>query len=416
MADAQAHRHRRRRHHRARGGPRGGARGRESGRAGRRHGARAVAALRRQPRHRARRRLPPRRRTRLLGRRPSRTRRRSRASSASGTRSSARNPAEPALLHRLGAAGSTRCPRGSCSACRRSSGRWCATRLFSWARQGCAWRSSRFVPARRFEGDDDESIGDFATRRLGREAAERLVAPLLGGISAGDASDISVRAAFPQLVAHGARSTGRSCAGCAAPRAKARARAAAERSAFTRSPGGVGDARRRARRAAPRRTGATLRERAAVEAIAARRAPGRCDARRAASRVDADAVLLAVPGLRRRARWWPASTTRPRARCVDLGYGSTATVFLGYRRADVAHPLDGVGFVVPRAAGRPILAGTWVSSKWEGRAPEGHVLVRVVPRRRRRRPRLLGGGDDGARRDGARASSARSWGSRPSRR
>ena len=57
------------------------------------------------------------------------------------------------------------------------------------------------VPRAAFEGDDDESIGDFATRRLGREAAERLVAPLLGGISAGDASDLSVRATFPQFVA-----------------------------------------------------------------------------------------------------------------------------------------------------------------------------------------------------------------------
>jgi oxygen-dependent protoporphyrinogen oxidase len=36
-----------------------------------------------------------------------------------------------------------------------------------------------------------------------------------------------------------------------------------------------------------------------------------------------------------------------------------------------------VGFVVPRSLGRPILASTWVSSKWRGRAPEGHVLVRV---------------------------------------
>jgi protoporphyrinogen/coproporphyrinogen III oxidase len=61
----------------------------------------------------------------------------------------------------------------------------------------------------------------------------------------------------------------------------------------------------------------------------------------------------------------------------SIAYGTTATVFLGYRRGQVAHPLDGVGFVVPRVAGRPILAGTWVSSKWDGRAPEGSVLLRV---------------------------------------
>jgi oxygen-dependent protoporphyrinogen oxidase len=74
------------------------------------------------------------------------------------------------------------------------------TRLFTW-RGKARMALEPLIAPRRFEGDDDESIADFATRRLGREAAERLVAPLLGGISAGDASDISVRAAFPQLVA-----------------------------------------------------------------------------------------------------------------------------------------------------------------------------------------------------------------------
>jgi oxygen-dependent protoporphyrinogen oxidase len=61
----------------------------------------------------------------------------------------------------------------------------------------------------------------------------------------------------------------------------------------------------------------------------------------------------------------------------SMAFASTATVFLGYRRRDVSHPLDGSGFVVPRPLGRPILAGTWVSSKWKGRAPDGHVLVRA---------------------------------------
>jgi oxygen-dependent protoporphyrinogen oxidase len=60
-----------------------------------------------------------------------------------------------------------------------------------------------------------------------------------------------------------------------------------------------------------------------------------------------------------------------------VAYSSTATVFLAYRRADIAHPLDGVGFVVPRSLGRRILASTWVSSKWAHRAPEGAVLLRA---------------------------------------
>ncbi len=40
------------------------------------------------------------------------------------------------------------------------------------------------------------------------------------------------------------------------------------------------------------------------------------------------------------------------------------------------HPLSGSGFIVPRADRRFLMAGTWVSSKWPHRAPDGHVLLR----------------------------------------
>ena len=60
-----------------------------------------------------------------------------------------------------------------------------------------------------------------------------------------------------------------------------------------------------------------------------------------------------------------------------LGYASTATVFLAFKRAQVRRELDATGFIVPGGAGRKILAATWVSSKWEHRAPAGHVLMRV---------------------------------------
>ena len=60
-----------------------------------------------------------------------------------------------------------------------------------------------------------------------------------------------------------------------------------------------------------------------------------------------------------------------------IPYASSATVTLAYRRAAVRHPLDGFGFVVPHAEGRPIIAGTFSSVKYPGRAPDGHVLLRV---------------------------------------
>ena len=250
------------------------------------------------------------------------------------------------------------------------------TGLFSWGgklRMAC----EPWVARRAFEGDDDEAIGDFATRRLGREAAERLVAPLLGGISGGDAREISVRASFPALVAM-EREHGSLVRGMLAAR-RARARAAPsdggkEPSAFVSLRDGVG--------ALPaalvdrlRAGGAVLRAGAAVDALVREGSTWTVHLA-GGERLSADAVALALPA-HAAARLLGGLDPELSRSLSSIGYGSTATVFLGLRRADVAHPLDGVGFVVPRGSRRPILASTWVSSKWERRAPEGHVLLRA---------------------------------------
>ncbi len=268
------------------------------------------------------------------------------------------------------------------------------SRLFSLAGKA-RMALEPLVPAQSFDGDADESIAQFAARRLGREAAERLVAPLLGGISAGDANDISVRAAFPQLVAmeqtHGSLVLGMLAAqrerkrlsraangasGRTSPPGAGRGSEASSASAFLSLRGGVG-ALAQALVHALHAAGTALRTETQVTGIA--RASGgsgwTLEAGRG-ERVEADAVLLAVPATAAAGLLGPADAEL-RAGLGSIVYGSTATVFLGFRRADIAHPLDGVGFVVPRALGRPILAGTWVSSKWTGRAPEGSVLLRV---------------------------------------
>jgi oxygen-dependent protoporphyrinogen oxidase len=267
--------------------------------------------------------------------------------------------------------------------------------LFSWAGKA-RMAIEPLVPARRFDGDADESIAQFAARRLGREAAERLVAPLLGGISAGDASDISVRAAFPQLVtmeqtrgslvlgmlaarrerARASRVANGSATRAAASQAEG-SRDIAQGGAFVSLRGGVGELVS-ALVEALRSRGVLMRPDAPVTAIT--RGEGGAgwtlDVGRG-ERLEADAVLLAIPAATAARLLSPAGDEELRAGLSSIAYGSTATVFLGYARADVAHPLDGVGFVVPRALGRPILAGTWVSSKWDDRAPQGSVLLRV---------------------------------------
>jgi oxygen-dependent protoporphyrinogen oxidase len=63
--------------------------------------------------------------------------------------------------------------------------------------------------------------------------------------------------------------------------------------------------------------------------------------------------------------------------CGEIPYASTATVALAFRREALAHPLNGSGFVVPRVEGTGIFAGSWLSSKWPNRAPDGRALLRT---------------------------------------
>jgi oxygen-dependent protoporphyrinogen oxidase len=60
-----------------------------------------------------------------------------------------------------------------------------------------------------------------------------------------------------------------------------------------------------------------------------------------------------------------------------IPYESTATVVVGYRRSEVPHPLDASGLIIPKTEGRRALAATFITSKWEHRAPPGVALFRV---------------------------------------
>jgi oxygen-dependent protoporphyrinogen oxidase len=93
--------------------------------------------------------------------------------------------------------------------------------------------------------------------------------------------------------------------------------------------------------------------------------------------IEAGAVVIAVPAFV--AADLLVSVDADVARlCRDVPYASTCTVALAYPRAAVRHPLNGSGFIVPRLErGTRIMAASWMSSKWPGRAPDGHVLLRA---------------------------------------
>lgn len=224
---------------------------------------------------------------------------------------------------------------------------------------------------RRRTAEGDESVLDFFVRRLGAEAAERLAGPLLGGIFAGDPAKLSVRAAFPQLIEWENKYGSLVLAMRAASKqAKAANKGGPPKSAFLSLRDGIATLPEALERA----LGDRVRKSSPVRAID-KGARWRVTLESGEVLV-ADRVVLAAPQ-----RAFPklvGGFDPELAREVEgIRIGSSATVFLAYERAQIAHALDAVGFIVPRAEHTRVIAGTWVSSKWPHRAPEGHALIRA---------------------------------------
>lgn len=234
------------------------------------------------------------------------------------------------------------------------------------------------VPQKVWKDDDDESIASFVSRRLGPDVSERLAGPLLGGIFAGDPEALSVRACVPQLV-EAERDHGSIIRAMRALKAKRKAQAASgsgEATAFISLKRGVGDL---VVNVAHKLRDAEVTTNRAVKAVV--RLPegdtrGRWMVKTSDGAMFADDVVLCVPA--HVATKLLADTDETLSSyCSELDYSSAATVFLAYRKFDVRHPLDAFGILIPRAENRPILACTFVSSKWDHRAPSGQVLLRV---------------------------------------
>ncbi|HLV68999.1 MAG TPA: protoporphyrinogen oxidase [Polyangiaceae bacterium] len=236
---------------------------------------------------------------------------------------------------------------------------------------------------------DDESIASFLSRRFGREVAERIGGPLLGSIHAADIGELSLAATFPQL-AELEKRWGSVILGLLALEAQRRARTSSRSRRFLKLRALLGWLLRR--RSEPRespflslrggmeglveRLVARLPEervRINEPVVALERDGDRWLVRTASGTLSARAVIATVPA--------PVA-----ARLVPNGglshelgtirYGSTAAVALGFERSAEARPLGGSGFLsMPGES--PVLAATWVTSKWEGRAPDRHVLVRA---------------------------------------
>lgn len=272
------------------------------------------------------------------------------------------------------------------------------SRLFSWPgklRMG----AELFVP-RRNDSEADEAIGAFISRRFGREAATYIAEPLLAGIHAGDVDRLSVRALFPQFVeaerTHGSllRAFRARQSGLREPQAALSTSKGAIRDqqseirnadgVFRSLPGGLSELVRALVQSLP---SGTIQTSVAVTRISdpptQLSSPGASESSRgflveraSGTPVEARAVILAAPAFvtSTLTRDYDADLARL---CGEIPYASSAAVVLAFDRKAVRHPLNGSGFVAPRVEGTALLAVSWLSSKWPGRAPDDRVLLRA---------------------------------------
>jgi oxygen-dependent protoporphyrinogen oxidase len=231
---------------------------------------------------------------------------------------------------------------------------------------------------KRPDTDEDETIFDFATRRIGREAAEAMIGPMVSGIFGGDARKLSLKACFPIMremeEEHGSL-----------VKALIAKKKAARRSKGDPSSGPAGPAGRLTSfknglytliDIFAERYGDTITTGCPIIEIG-RSEDGYRLVREGGSAVEFEGVICATPAFS--AATLVSGLNRSLADLLEsIPYASIAVVCLGYGRRDVGHDLEGFGFLVPRGEGKRILGSIWTSSIFSGRSPEGMVQLRTM--------------------------------------
>jgi oxygen-dependent protoporphyrinogen oxidase len=223
----------------------------------------------------------------------------------------------------------------------------------------------------------DESLGSFVRRRLGAEALDRVAQPLVGGIYASDPEKLSLAATMPRFQEMERTKRSIIWAMWSEQRRRARHRetgSGARWSLFVTFAAGMQEL---------------------VDAIASRLPEGsvrlntpvnksiRDTARNVwvittgnHENLEASGVILTAPA-HQTAEMLRSVASDAAHELKQISYASTATVSLAYRKADFPRAPDSFGFVVPAIESRRIMACTFSSLKYPGRAPEDHVLLRA---------------------------------------
>ncbi|NOZ39740.1 MAG: protoporphyrinogen oxidase [Planctomycetes bacterium] len=247
------------------------------------------------------------------------------------------------------------------------------TRLLSWRGKlrllAERWATS---PTELANEDFDESVASFATRRLGREVFERMVQPLLAGVYTADPYRLSVAATMPTAF-EAERKYGSLIAKVMADRKQASRDSGARYGSFVTLRNGMAQL---IDTLVSQLNDVKIHLNTPIKNLTPTADQRWSVSQASGNETLVDGVIVALPAPRAGALL--ASTDAELSnKLQNIAYASSAVAVLVYRREQISDPLDGFGMVVPTVEGRQIVAASYSSVKFPGRAPADQVLIRV---------------------------------------
>ena len=235
-----------------------------------------------------------------------------------------------------------------------------------------------FVPRR--ESEQDESLESFAVRRLGREAFENLVEPIVSGIFTADPKTLSMQATLPQFVEmerrHGGLIRGHLGGRKSAAKQIAGRASGARYDQFIAPAAGMSHWVQHVVQALPA---------GCVQLSCAVRSVKRASQNPADSKwqldttrgpQEFDGLVLSLPA-GRAAELLRESCQVLSSTVGGIQYASSAVAVMVVDKADLKRRIDGFGLIVPRKEGRRSLAISYSSNKYAGRTPDDQILLRM---------------------------------------
>lgn len=254
------------------------------------------------------------------------------------------------------------------------------SRLISWpGKLRLAMEPTPFIPGP--PAGVDETLADFGRRRLGREALDKLIAPMVSGIFAGDPETMSLVSCFPRIAELEREYGGLVRAMVMLAKKKKQERAAGKAVSSAAGPGGVLTSFREGIQYLSDALAGSLEGVVRVGSSVERVEKGDMSRFRLTCSdgriLEADILVMAAPAFS------AATMLEPLDRQVasvlnQIPYSSMTVVCCGYERERISHPLDGFGYLIPKKEGLTILGTLWDSSMFENRSPEGAVLLRSM--------------------------------------